>query len=705
MRSTDPPPTERVEVRDILHGVEIVDPYRWLEDTHSAQVGSWLETQNRYARSFLDGCPDRAMLRPAFERLFRTDSLAYLNPNKGMYYLVQRRAQEDLWVLSVQAGLHGTPRVLVDPNRLSKERGSPVTLSGYSQSRDNTLLMYGLSESANDQRSIHVLRVTTGEPLEDRIPAELYPYNGCWAPDNSGFWYTRRPARVPPGEEKLHLKVFYHRLGSPHTEDLLVFGGECAKEDIPAAALSEDGRFLCVTVHLFSEAQRRTEIFVQDRERPDKGFIPVLKGMKAEGHDSCFYGQIHRDQLYITHNFGAPNWRLDRVALAEMDQGMRAWRTLIPEHGDRVIESVTPVGDRLFVCTRENVHSTLRDYTLEGAFIRDIALPTLGTCGPVWAEQEGAEAFFEFSSFAYPDSLFRIDLESGRAELFKQRALPFDVGSIATVQVTYASKDGTQVPMFLVHRKDLAEGRPHPCVLYGYGGFNISQTPYFITSILPFIERGGIWALANLRGGGEFGEAWHEAGVKKNKQVVFDDFIAAAEWLQAQAYTDAGHLAISGGSNGGLLVGAAMTQRPELFKAVVMHVPVADMLRYHLFNGGRLWISEYGSAEDAELFPFLLKYSPYHNIKNGTAYPATLIITSDQDDRVHPGQAFKMAARLQEAGASGRPMLLRVEHKAGHGGAADITRVLDKAVDEWGFLFQALGVGDGIQGFAAGEGS
>lgn len=687
----DIPKTKKENVVDVIHGKEITDSYRWLEDVNSQDTQTWLDKQNEYSRSILDELPDRKELTKEFEELFREETIGFPNPRKGYYFFTKRMGDEDLAVLYVKKGLNGKPRVLVDPNRISKEKGFAVNLAGYGMSKDASLITYGLSEAANDKASIYVMDVKTGLNLEDVIPGEFYPTNGSWSIDNKGFWYSRRKENTPKGEEKFHKKVYYHILGTSFKQDKLIFGESLAKEDHVGAYSTIDGRYLKISVSIASEAFRRSEIYLLDLHNSEKGFIPIVKDIKGD-EDIFFQATIHREFVYINTNYKAQKGKIERVAISDIEKGLSVWKTIVPENSEKVIEDFSVTGKKLFVLTLENVHSVLKEYSLDGEFKREISLPTLGSSGSVVSESEGDEGFFYFNSFGYPISVFRIDFNTDEISIYEKQKVSLDTSDIISEQVWSESKDGTRVPMFLVHNKNLKLVGKIPTVLYGYGGFGISLTPDFKKHIIPFIKRGGLYVVANIRGGAEFGEKWHKAGTKKEKQNVFDDFIGCAEWLIKNKYTNSEHLAISGGSNGGLLVGAVMTQRPELIKAVVMGVPVADMLRYHLFHGGRHWIPDYGSAEEQDIFPYLLAYSPYHNIKDGVKYPATIIITSDQDDRVHPGQAFKMLAGLQEKNVSDNPIILRVERKAGHGGAIDISRYISKAVDEWSFLFWQLGV-------------
>lgn len=686
----DIPKTKKENITEELHGHKISDPYRWLEDTENSDVKNWLDTQNQYTRSILDTLPIREALKKEFEKLYREETLGFPHPCKGRYFFMKRMADEDYSVLYVQEGLDGEPRILIDPNKMSKEKGQPISLVSYSNSKDGKFITYNLSETSNDQKALYVMNVDTGEVLDDIIPAELYPGASSWSIDNKGFWYTRRKEDVPKGEEKFHRKAFYHVLGQSYSEDELVYGEQLAKEDSVGTVATHDGKYLVIYVHISSEPNRRSEIYIQDLEEGEKEFRPIVQNIKDEV-DTYFSGMVRQDYFYIDTNYKAPKGKIMRVLLSEIDKGMDVWQEVIPENNDRIISSFSIINNKMFVLTMENVHSILREYSLDGGLKRTIKFPTLGTCHGVGGEVEGREAFFGFNSFAFPHTIFRIDFETDEVKIFKQQKVEFNLNNIKAEQVWYLSKDGTKVPMFLVYKKGLEQNGNNSTVLHGYGGFNISMRPGFMKSIIPFLERGGLYVTANIRGGGEFGEEWHKAGTKKQKQNTFDDFIAAAEWLIANKYTDSRHICISGGSNGGLLVGAVMTQRTDLVKAVLMGVPVVDMLRYHLFHGGRHWIPDWGSPEDPEMFEYLLNYSPYHNIKDGVEYPATIIVTSDKDDRVHPGQAFKFTARLQDVNSK-NPILLRLERNAGHGGANDVSRYIEEDVDKWSFIFWQLEV-------------
>ncbi len=681
--------TRKVDVVDNIHGISVPDPYRWLENDDDPEVKQWLEAQNAATRSVLYKIKLRKGIKNRLSQLFRIDTVGIPVPKGSRYFFEERKGTDDLSVLYVQDGLNGAPRVLIDPNMLSEDKST--ILHGWSPSEDGKLVAYGLSEAANDQASIYILNVETGEKLPDIIPAEIYPSPHSpiiWNPDGSGFWYTHRHPDAPKGEEKFHQKLYYHELGSDYRDDPMIFGETIAKEDSPWVEISKDGRHLLATVYKLSGKIESTALYLYDSRNKAKEFVPVVDGIEA-----LFFGTLHRDRVYIQTNHNAPLWKLLSVKIENVKNtaNVADFDVIAPE-SEHKLERFTLVRDSLFIETQENVHSVFRCYHLDGEFVSEISLPTLGSLTGLSGEDEGEEFFFGFTSFLVPHNIYRLDLKNGQIALFKKAEGGVNTDAFEARQVWYNSKDGTRVPMFLIHVKGLKLNGDNPVMLYGYGGFNVSNTPVFNKSAVPFIENGGVYAVANIRGGGEFGEKWHKAGTRDKKQNVFDDFAAAAAWLIREKYTTSRRLAIFGWSNGGLLTATTLTQRPELFKAVVIGAPVIDMLRYHLFFGGRHWIPDYGSVEEQEMFHYLLAYSPYHNMKDETRYPATLIVTADKDDRVHPMHAFKMAARLQEANASSNPILLRVETKAGHGSAPAIPRLVEMYADIWGFVFWQLGM-------------
>jgi prolyl oligopeptidase len=679
------PKTKEANVREKIHGTTVFDPYRWLEGD-TAEVKRWARTQDRFAHSVLDRLPQRDRFEKFLCRLMKDGSLGVPYPKNGYYFTMDRSSQQDLAVLSVRRGLRGRKRILIDQNKLSQE--GTTTLRQWTPSEDASLLVYALSESGNDQNGIFVLDVRTGKKLKDNIPAKYYPamYNGVsWNPNNSGFWYSRRGGRAVRGEEKLNQKVFYHRIGEDYRKDKLVFGKNLPKDQFPSVLISPDGNYLLVSVTIVNGKTRRNELYLKDL-RADIDFRPVVQGIQAE-----FDPQMHRDMLYCSTNYQASNWRVIGVSLKEAARGIRRWKTIIPA-ARFPHDYVSFIKDRIFLRYIENAHSLIRIFDLRGKLKETLDLP-LGSTGWVLGEEEGDEAFFFLTSYTVPRRIYRYDLKQSRLHLIGEKKVPgVNADRFVTEQVWYRSKDGTKIPMFLVHKKGLRQTGDQPTLLYGYGGFNISMLPGYGSSIMAFLEAGGLYAEPNLRGGGEFGEKWHEAGTKAKKQNVFDDFIAAAEWLIKNKYTDAHHLAAFGWSNGGLLAGAMITQRPDLFRVVVAGAPVTDMLRYHKFNGGRFWIPDYGDPDDPRAPRYLLKYSPYHNIKDGVRYPAILILTAEEDDRVHPSHAYKFAARLQKENVSDNPILLTVERKAGHGGAASVSNFVRQRSDIYGFILWRLGM-------------
>jgi prolyl oligopeptidase len=676
------PPVTRVEpVVEEVHGVTISDPYRWLEDGGKDEVRQWTAAQNDHTRTLLGARPGREGVRERLTRLLSIGTLGTPAPRNGLYFYTRREgASQNQPILYVRQGLKGQDRALVDPNELSPD--GTATIDWWYPSEDGKLLAYGISTSGDEKSTLRILEVETGRHLSDVIPHTRY-CTLAWLPDNRGFYYTRYPApgEVPPGEENYHRHVFYHSLGGDPKNDPRVYGEQRKPEEIIEVDLSPDGRFLVITVY---EGWSRSDLYVKDLQAEGSTFVPI-----AEGLDALFQGKVVGETLYLLTNWEAPRYRLFAVDLKR--PGRDAWKTVIPQ-GDAVLSQTLYVGGRIVALYLKDASSRLVVHGSDGKKIREISLPTLGTIETVTGRHDGREAFFDFSSFTVPPAVYRYDFETGSAAPWEKVASDVDLSRYVVKQVFYPSRDGTRVSMFLVHRKGLRKSGRNPALLYGYGGFNVSLTPEFSRSTVLWLERGGLYAVPNLRGGGEYGEDWHRAGMLDRKQNVFDDFIAAAEWLVKSKYTSPGHLAISGGSNGGLLVGAALTQRPDLFRAVVCSVPLLDMVRYHNFQIARLWVPEYGSAESAEQFRWLYAYSPYHRVKERTSYPAVLFATAESDSRVDPMHARKMAARLQAASSSDLPILLRTETRAGHGIGKPLTKLIDQATDDWTFLLWQLGL-------------
>lgn len=664
-----------------MHGVEVVDPYLWLEDGASERVRRWTEEQNAWTRAHLERVPGRDKIKARLSELLAIGTIGAPVPRKGRLFYVRREGRQNQAVLYVRDGLRGKERVLVDPNLLAAD--GTVALDWWYPSPDGKLLAYGLSQSGDERSTLYVLDVEMGRKLADVIP-HTRAASVAWLPDGSGFFYTRFPVpgSVPRGEENYHRRVFFHRLGTDPRNDEEVYRREERPSEWPSVEISRDGRWLLVSV---GRGWAANDLYIRDLSRREAKFVPV-----AEGRDAIFDGAVVDGKLYIRTTEGAARGRIFVTEAANPTR--ENWREIVPE-SSTTIESFAIIGGRLFINGLERATSRLTVRALDGQLIDEVKLPTLGSISGLFGEEDGTEAFFGFSSFAFPPAVFRYDLQRRQTDEWERvAAAGVDPRSIEVRQIFYPSKDGTRVSMFLVHRRDVGFDGDRPTLLYGYGGFNVSLTPAFNRGLYLWLERGGVYAVANLRGGGEYGEEWHRAGMLDRKQNVFDDFIAAAEYLVREKVTNPKRLAIQGGSNGGLLVAAALTQRPELFRAVVCQVPLTDMLRYHRFLIAKLWIPEYGSADDPQQFEFLYAYSPYHRVRKGTKYPAVLITTAESDTRVDPLHARKFAAALQAANASSNPVLLRTETKAGHGAGKPLAKQIEEATDVWSFLFWQLGV-------------
>ena len=673
------------DVADDFHGTRVADPYRWLEKADDPATVAWVEAQNRLTRSVLDR-PEREATRARLTELYDYPKTGIPKKRGNRYFFSKNTGLQNQSIYYVQEGWTGTPRVLLDPNTMSSD--GTVAISNFTPSDDGRLLGYAVSKSGSDRQEIFVRDVSTGKDLSDKLV--WVKFSGIsWTPDGKGFFYTRYPetGTVPAGDEHYFPKLHYHRLGEPQEKDVKLFDKPSEKEVGVGGFVSHDGRWLVILPG--KGASNKTEVWVQDLKTPGSKPVAVFTGYEhaysvAEVVDGRLYARTDRD---------APLGRVIAVDLRRLAKDNRdaPFVEIVPQ-GTDTMQSVEIFNRKLVVRRLRNASTALEVRSLAGKLEKEIALPGIGTVSGLSGDVDDKEMFLGYSSFTQPPTNFRYDFGKGELVAFQKTEVKVDPSLYETEQVWYPSKDGTKVSMFLVHKKGLAKDGNRPVYLYAYGGFNISQTPGFSGTRYVFLEKDGILAIPNLRGGGEYGEAWHQAGMREKKQNVFDDFIAAAEWLIANGYTKRERLAIGGGSNGGLLVSAVMMQRPELYGAVVCQVPVADMLRYHRFTVGRYWIAEYGNAEVAEDFPFLYKYSPLHNVREGASYPATIITTADTDDRVDPGHSKKLAARLQEAQAGDEPILLRVETKAGHGAGKPTTKILDEAADVYTFLFWQLGM-------------
>lgn len=665
------PRTWREDVKESFHGVEVIDPYRWLEVRNSPETQSWIDAQNEYTQSILGRLPGRELLKRRLGELLKIDVTGLPVERNGRYFFLKRLANQELSVLYMRQGFQGRDEVLVDPHPMSPDRTVSVALVNVSE--DGRLLLYGVRQGGQDEMAIQLFDVEARKELPDRLPRARY-LGASFKLDKSGFYYTRH------GSEGS--RVYLHALGTDPARDQEIFGKGYGPDKGISAFVSEDGRYLVIHVFHGSSADK-TEIYLQDLAKSGPIF-PLVNDLAAR-----FLGEPAGDRFYLHTNWNAANGRILAVDLNHPER--ENWREVVPET-DAVIEDFSPVGGRLLVSYLHNVRSLVKVFEPDGRPVRDITFPTLGSLRGLRGRWKSGQAFFQFTSFHIPPTIYRYDVTKGTQEVWSRPNVPIESDRFELKQVWYESKDKTKVPMFLVHAKGLQLDGSNPTLLTGYGGFNLSETPEFTTRAVVWIERGGVFALANLRGGGEFGEQWHKAGTREKKQNVFDDFISAAEWLIQKGYTNPSRLAISGRSNGGLLVGAALTQRPELFQAVVCGYPLIDMLRYQKFLVAKFWVPEYGSSEDPDQFKYLYAYSPYQHVKAGTKYPAVLFVTGDGDTRVDPLHGRKMCALLQSATGSDRPVLIHYDTKAGHTAAQPVSKQIDDLTDELSFLFWQLKV-------------
>lgn len=674
------PETPREALVETLHGVEVADPYRWLEELDAPATRAWIAAQNTLTEELLSRIPAREALRRRLTELWDYEKFGVPLRRGGRYVYTYNNGLQNQSVLCWQEGLTGEARVLLDPNLLSND--GTVALMGYALSHDGALLAYGLSAAGSDWQEWRVREVTSGRDLDDHL--RWVKFSGAaWTADGAGFFYSRYDA--PPAGEAYrganrNQKLFFHRLGTPQEQDVLIY----ARPDRPewgfSPTVTDDGRYLVVTV--WQGTHRENGVLVRDLQA-DGPITELLLDFDASYE---FIGNV-ASRFYFLTDRDAP---LGRVIAIDLDRPQpQAWHAILPESGE-ALQSVSLIGGRLVAVYLRDAAHRLAIFGLDGRFEREIALPGPGTVAGVSGEQDDPDAFFLFTSFTMPGTVVRCNVVTGECTVFRAPQLRFDPDAYRTEQVFVTSRDGTRVPVFLTYRRDRQPGSATPTYLYGYGGFNVSLTPAFSVEHLVWMERGGIYAQAILRGGGEYGKAWHLAGTKLHKQNVFDDFIAVAEWLIANGYTSAARLAIGGRSNGGLLVGACLTQRPELFGACLVGVGVLDMLRFHRWTIGWAWVSDYGSPDNPEEFRALLAYSPYHNVRPGVCYPATLITTGDHDDRVYPAHSFKFAAALQAAQACERPILIRIETRAGHGAGKPTAKLIDEAAARLAFVSAAL---------------
>lgn len=672
------PKAEKVDTVDVYFGTEVADPYRWLENDTSAATAAWVEAENKVTNEYLAQIPFRKQLLERLTNLANYEKIGAPFKKHGKYYFYKNDGLQNQSVLYVQDSLEGEPRVFLDPNKLSDD--GTVALTGLSFSHDGKYAAYTISRSGSDWTEIYVLDTATGQLLDDHI--EWAKFTGAaWQGD--GFYYSAYDAPVK-GKEFSNVnenhKVYYHKIGTPQTEDKLIYQNPAYPKRFYYTGTSEDERILFVYE---SGAGRGNNLFIKDLKKANAPFIQLTTDFDYQ------YSPIEviDNNVYIFTNYGAPK---NRIMVADINNPkLENWKELIPEM-ESVLSSAEVIGGKLFLTYDKDASNHAYVYSQKGEHMHEIKLPSLGSVG-FSGTKDDKECFFVFTSFTTPGTIYKYDMDKNSYELYRAPKVEFNSDDFVTEQAFFPSKDGIMIPMFLTYKKDLERNGNNPVFLYGYGGFGISLNPGFTTSRIPFLENGGIYAQVNLRGGSEYGEEWHIAGTKMQKQNVFNDFISAAEYLINNKYTNPDKIAIVGGSNGGLLVGACMTQRPNLFKVAIPQVGVMDMLRYHKFTIGWNWASDYGTSEDSqEMFEYLKGYSPLHNLKPGTKYPATMVTTADHDDRVVPAHSFKFAATLQECNDGTNPTIIRIDSKAGHGAGKPMAKVLEEQADIYGFIMYNL---------------
>ncbi|MFC7337637.1 prolyl oligopeptidase family protein [Haloferula chungangensis] len=674
------PETPRIELKETLHGVEVSDPYRWLEDDHSEETKKWVAEQNRFTQDYLSGIPQRGAIHDRLKELWNFERIGIPTEFGGRWFFQHNTGLQNQSVLKVADKLDGEARVLLDPNSLTED--GTASLADWRPSEDGSKLAWSISKGGSDWNEVFVRDVASGKDLDDHLKWVKFSHLS-WAKDGSGFYYSRYDApeedAALTGKNEFQ-KLYFHKIGTPQSEDELIYQRPNDPEWGLRGSVSEDGKYLLI--HIFQGTSPKNRIFY--REIDSQEVIELLPDNDAS---YGFLGNVG-PHFYFRTNLEAPRYRIIMIDIRQPERSN--WKEIIPED-EAILSQASMIGDQIICSYLAHASSDIRSFDQEGKAIRNINLPGIGTAGGFRGRSDATSCFYSFTSFTNPGAIYRYDLESGTSREWRRPEVDFDSEDFVVKQVFVPSKDGTKVPVFLVHKKDLQLDGSNRTLLYGYGGFNVSQTPGFSVARAVWLERGGVLAIANLRGGGEYGSKWHESGTKLQKQNVFDDFIAAGEWLIKNNYTSSSKLAIQGGSNGGLLVGACMTQRPDLFGACLPAVGVMDMLRFHKFTIGWAWTKEYGSPDDVTQFGNLLRYSPYHNLKPGTRYPATMVTTADHDDRVVPAHSFKFAARLQECQAKdGPPVLIRIDTSAGHGAGTALDKVIERVADQWSFLEENL---------------
>ena len=674
------PKTNKIDISDTYFGNTVKDPYRWLEDDRSTETKAWVEAENLVTQNYLNRIPFRTAIKSRLETLWNYEKFTAPFKEGAFTYFYKNDGLQNQYVLYRQKE-KGNPEVFLNPNTFSKD--ATTSLAGIEFSKDGSIAAYQISEGGSDWRKVITLNTINQQIIGDTLID--VKFSGLAWKGNEGFYYSSydKPAEGSQlsGLTQFH-KLYFHRNGSSQKEDMLVFGGERTQRRYIGAGVTDDERFLVITA---AESTTGNELYFQDLSKPGSPIMNVVNDFK--GDHSIIDNQ--GSKLYIFTNLNAPNYKV--ITVDASNPGPENWKDLIPET-DNVL-NVSTAGGKIFANYLKDATSLVLQYDMGGNLERTVTLPGVGSASGFYAKKSEKELYYTFTSYIYPPTIFKYIIANGQSIEYKKSGVKFDPSNFISKQVFYTSKDGTKIPMIITHKKGIELNGKNPTLLYGYGGFSVSLTPAFSTSNIILLEQGGIYAVPNLRGGGEYGEKWHLAGTKMNKQNVFDDFIAAAEYLISNKYTSKEYLAVSGGSNGGLLVGAVMSQRPELFKVALPAVGVLDMLRYNKFTAGAGWAYDYGTAEDSkEMFEYLLKYSPYHALKPGVSYPATLITTADHDDRVVPAHSFKFAARLQEFHKGVTPALIRIETNAGHGAGKPTTKIIEEQVDKWAFMLYNMGL-------------
>ena len=680
IKTNNYPAARKSDQTDDYHGTKIADPYRWLEDLDSAETRSWVEAENKLTFGFLESIPERTAIKDRLTKLWNYEKYGIPFKEGNRYFYTRNSGLQNQAVLYTVTTLGAQPQMVLDPNTLSAD--GTVALSGLQVSPDGKLLAYSLSASGSDWQEWKVRDVETSKDLSDHL--QWVKFSGVsWTRDGKGFFYSRydEPKSDALKATNYFQKIYFHKLGTPQSEDVLVYERPDQKDWLLSGTVTEDGQYLIVTVYQGTDV--KTRVYYKDLKAKDAQVVKLLDEFDAA------YNLIGNEgsRFFFQTDLEAPRGKLIEV---DVNKPTRSnWKVIVPE-GKETLQSTSFVDHKFVANYLKDAYTQVRVYDTAGKLVNEVAFPGIGSADGFGGHATDKETFYSFTGFTTPTTIYRYDMTTGRSTVFRQPKVDFNPADYETKQVFYTSKDGTKVPMFITHKKGLKLDGNNPTYLYGYGGFSISMSPAFSVGNLVWMEMGGVYAQPNLRGGGEYGEEWHQQGMKLKKQNVFDDFIAAAQWLIDNKYTSTPKLAIGGGSNGGLLVGAALTQRPDLFGAALPAVGVMDMLRFQKFTIGWAWVSDYGSSDNADEFKALYAYSPLHNIKPGTSYPPTLITTADHDDRVWPGHSFKFAAALQAAQAGSAPVLIRIETKAGHGAGKPTTKIIEELADRWAFLVKTL---------------